>query len=115
MIIDKANETTGRPGLEDDSIPGLVTFLKTFSRASSIAAVLVGCIVLIGWTLDFGAMGRYLPGPVTMNPVVALGFVFAGVSMWLLQDGLAGRRVAQVCALVVALIGLARLLQALFG
>ncbi|MBD0253914.1 MAG: response regulator, partial [Rubrobacter sp.] len=41
-----------------------------------------------------------------------------GVSMWLLQDGRTDprvRRIARVCALVVALVGLVRLLQALFG
>ncbi|MBA2712614.1 MAG: hypothetical protein H0U55_03545 [Rubrobacteraceae bacterium] len=81
-------------------------------------AILVGCIALIGWTLDFGALARFLPGPVTMNPVAALCLAFAGVSVWLLQDGQADlkvRRIAQVCALVAAFVGLARLLQALFG
>ena len=108
----------GRPGLEDDPIPGLVSFLKTFSRASSIVAILVGCVVLAGWTLDAGSLSRALPGPLAMNPVSAAGFVLAGVSAWLLRDGQTDRRgrwVSRACALVVAFVGLLRLIQVLFG
>src|SRR5215212_1728820 len=107
----------GGPGLEDGSIPGLVSFLKTFWRASSIVAMLVGCVALLGWTLDAGALGRVLPGPVAMNPLSAVGLVLAGASAWL-QEGWAGRRagrVALVCAAVVACVGLLRLVQVLFG
>src|ERR687890_2620821 len=113
-IARQRHEATGRPGLETDSIPGLVAFLKIFSRASSIAAIVVGCLVLAGWTLDAGALGRFLPGPVAMNPLSAVGLVLAGVSAWVLQDERAGQRmrwVARVCALAVVLIGLSRLLQ----
>src|SRR5918998_527574 len=108
----------GRSGLEDDSIPGLVSFLSTFSRASSIVAVLVGCVVLAGWTLDAGSLGRVLPGLVAMNPVSGVGLVLAGASAWLLRDGWAdrkARRVARVCAAAVACVGLLRLGQVMFG
>src|SRR5829696_7420491 len=101
------NGAAGRPGVGGDSIPGLVTFLNTFSRASSIVAMLVGCMVLAGWTLDAGALGRFLPGIVAMNPVSAVGLLLAGVSTWLLQDERANRRarwVARACAFVVVLL-----------
>jgi two-component system, sensor histidine kinase and response regulator len=104
--------------LGGDSIPGLVISLKTFSRASSIVAILVGCIVLIGWALDVGALSDFLPGPVAMNPLSAIGLLLAGVSAWLLQDEhVEGRErwISRVCALVVALVGLVRLIQMLFG
>src|SRR3712207_650278 len=117
-IIDQGHERTGGPGLEVDSIPGLVSFFKTFARASSVVAVLVGCAVLAAWSLDVGVLGRFLPGLLAMNPLVALGFVLAGVSAWLLQEGRATGRmrgVARACALVVVLFGMARLLQILFG
>jgi signal transduction histidine kinase/CheY-like chemotaxis protein/HPt (histidine-containing phosphotransfer) domain-containing protein len=81
-------------------------------------AVLVGCAVLAAWSLDVGVLGRFLPGLLAMNPLVALGFVLAGVSAWLLQEGRATGRmrgVARACALVVVLFGMARLLQILFG
>src|ERR687889_1285885 len=117
-IARQRHEATGRPGLETDSIPGLVAFLKIFSRASSIVAMVVGLMVLAGWTLDFGALGRLLPGPVAMNPVSAVGLLLAGVSAWVLQDERADGRVrwaARVCASLVVLVGLIRLLQVLFG
>jgi signal transduction histidine kinase/DNA-binding response OmpR family regulator len=85
---------------------------------ASFLAILVGCVVLVGWTLDVGVLQRVLPGLVAMNPVSAVGFVLAGVSAWLLQGERAGRRVrriARACALVVALVGLLKLLQMLIG
>jgi signal transduction histidine kinase/DNA-binding response OmpR family regulator len=75
-------------------------------------------MVLAGWTLDAGPFRGILPGPVAMNPVSAVGLSLAGVSAWLLQDERADGRArwtARVCALVVALVGLVRLLQVLFG
>src|SRR5215211_4066452 len=117
-IARQVNGAAGRPGLGGDSIPGLVTFLKIFSRASSIVAIVVGCVVLAGWTLDAGVFGPFLPGPVAMNPVSAVGLLLAGVSAWLLQDERANRRVrwvARACAFVVVLLGLSRLLQVLLG
>jgi two-component system, sensor histidine kinase and response regulator len=85
---------------------------------ASLLAILVGCLVLVGWTLDVGVLERVLPGLVAMNPVSAVGFVLAGVSAWLLQEERAGGRVrwiARGCALVVAVVGLLGLLQVLIG
>jgi signal transduction histidine kinase/DNA-binding response OmpR family regulator len=81
-------------------------------------AILVGCMVLVGWTLDAGVFGRILPGPVAINPLSAVGLLLAGVSAWLLQDERADRRarwISRACAVVVALVGLVRLIQVLFG
>ena len=53
-----------------------------------------------------------------MNPISAVGLLLAGVSAWLLQDERADQRarwISRVCALVVALFGLSRLIQVLFG
>ena len=53
-----------------------------------------------------------------MNPLSAIGLLLAGVSAWLLQDEhVEGRErwISLVCALVVALVGLIRLIQILFG
>ena len=81
-------------------------------------AVLVGCGVLAGWTLDAGALRDILPGPVAMNPLSAVGLVLAGVSAWLLQDERVDgkvRWISRACALVVVLLGVIRLTQILFG
>ena len=81
-------------------------------------AILVGCIVLLGWTFAVGNLRGELPGPVAMNPVSAVGLLLAGASAWLLQDERAERRarwISRVCALVVVLLGLSRLIQVSFG
>jgi two-component system, sensor histidine kinase and response regulator len=75
-------------------------------------------MVLVGWTLDVGVFGPILPGPVAMNPLSAIGLLLAGLSAWLLQDERAEGRerwISRVCAVVVALVGLIRLIQVLFG
>jgi signal transduction histidine kinase/DNA-binding response OmpR family regulator len=92
--------------------------LRSFSRVASILAIFVGCMVLAGWSFDVGVLERILPGLVAMNPISAVGFVLAGVSAWLLQKQRASlrvRRIAQACALIVALLGLLKLLQMLIG
>ena len=74
--------------------------------------------MLVGWTLDVGAFKRVLPGLVAMNPVTAVCFILAGASLWLLRSEEVGqtfRRFAQGAALVVALVGLLKLLQILLG
>jgi signal transduction histidine kinase/CheY-like chemotaxis protein len=116
--IGQGTDTAGRRELEDDSIPGLVRFLRSFSRVASILAVLVGCMVLVGWTLDVGVLQHVLPGLVAMNPITAAAFILAGVSAWLLQEERVRprvRRIARACALVVALLGSLKLLQMLVG
>src|ERR671933_1096524 len=97
-------ETMGRPWLGDDSIPALVSSLKAFSRVSAVAAVLVGFMVLVGWTLGVDVLKRVLPGLVAMNPLSAVAFILSGGSLWLLAGGRSGPafgRNAPGCALVV--------------
>jgi len=81
-------------------------------------AILVGCIVLVGWTFDAGILKDILPGPVAMNPLSAVGLLLAGVSAWLLQDEPGEGRerwILRACAGAVTLFGLVRLIQVLFG
>jgi two-component system, sensor histidine kinase and response regulator len=95
-----------------------VSSLKAFSRVSGVVAVFVGGTVLVGWALDVGVLKRVLPGLVAMNPVTAVCFILAGASTWLVQDERASqsvRRMARVCALGVALVGLLKLLQIMLG
>ena len=92
--------------------------VKTFSQAAGAVAVLVGCLVLAGWTLDVDVLKRMLPGLVAMNPATALAFILAGASLLLLLNENADqrlRRIAQGLALAVALIGLLKLVRILFG
>jgi PAS domain S-box-containing protein len=75
---------------------------------------------------DIPTLKSVLPGLATMKANTALAFILAGASLWLLQtlspaSGRDGRgrgrtrRVAQVCAIIVVLLGLLTLSEYLFG
>ncbi|MDQ3812825.1 MAG: PAS domain S-box protein [Armatimonadota bacterium] len=100
------------------SHPHLVSSFKAFARAASVAAILVGFLVLVGWGLDITILKSILPHWVTMKANTALCFILAGVALWLLRmEPVAPRprRVAQVCAAIVALIGFLTLSEYLCG
>jgi hypothetical protein len=75
--------------------------LLSFPRVASAFAVLVGCVVLVGWTLNLDVLKSGLPGLVAMNPATALCFVASGLSLRLLDSGQVDRR-AHSIGLVLA-------------
>ncbi|MBI3922287.1 MAG: hypothetical protein HY318_12780, partial [Armatimonadetes bacterium] len=114
------------------------------SRLASGASILVGCFVLIGWIFDVPLLKSVFPGLVTMKANTAICFILAGVALWLRvaerekgrmgewgNGGVGGQNssptlpcahssalrlwVANVCAVVVALVGLLTLFECLFG
>ncbi len=86
------------------------------TQTASIISILVGCLVLIGWQFDIGILKAGLsPNLTTMKVNTALCFLLSGVSLWLQQGKRIKRRIAQVCALAVVLIGLLTVSQYLFG
>jgi hypothetical protein len=89
--------------------------LKLVSEATSMVAIFVGCLVLIGWASDIDVLKRVVPGLNVMNPATALAFVLAGLSLLLLRDERVGRKrhLGQLCAFVVALTGLLKLVEVL--
>lgn len=92
--------------------------LSAYSHAAGVVVASIGCLVLVGWAFDIQALMSMLPGLVTMKANSALGFVLAGLSLWLLNDDQIQHRrlrVAQVCAGAVVLIGLLTLSQYLLG
>jgi PAS domain S-box-containing protein len=88
------------------------------ARISSGIAILVGCLVLVGWTLNITVLKSGLPGSATMKANTALGFILTGVSLGL-QSRTRSRafttRLASGCAIAVSTIGLLTLCQYLFG
>ncbi|MBA2269066.1 MAG: PAS domain S-box protein [Chthoniobacterales bacterium] len=96
------------------AVPGLLSSLRALSRGASIFAVLVSCFVLVGWTFDVEILKSLLPGFLAMNPVTALAFILAGASLWLLSaEGGDPRlvRLARGLALIVALVGLLKIVE----
>lgn len=97
---------------------------EALARAAGIVASLVGVLVLAGWTWDIDRLKRVLPGLVSMNPMTAVAFILAGLSLWLQcrppastthGSRIPWRRFAQFCALLALCLGLLRLAGYLFG
>jgi hypothetical protein len=92
--------------------------LNLVPRATGAAAAIVGCLVLAGWILDADVLKRIIPGLVAMNPATAMAFILLGISMWLLRSGevsRGARRVSRGLAVMVALVGLTKIVQIVFG
>ncbi len=64
----------------------LISGVKNFSEASAVIVFLVGILVLIGWQFDIIFLKSISSSFVTMKPNTALGFVFLGAALWLLQE-----------------------------
>jgi len=96
----------------------LSALIPSISLASSVFAILVGCWLLAAWNFDFPILRVLISGQAKMKPNMALAFVLAGVSLWLLQNeprGRPNRFVAQVCALIILLIGVVTLSESSLG
>jgi PAS domain S-box-containing protein len=112
---------TGHPNDEGNCAESLMARrCASFTRIASFMAMAVGCLVLVGWLLSIGALTSVLPGFVTMKPNTALCFVLVGLALWLsrvqLGDSNSKRwRWAQLCAALVALVGLLSLAEYLLG
>jgi hypothetical protein len=70
-----------------------------------IIAILVGCLVLIGWSFDVESLKRVLPSFVAMNPGTATLFIFCGTAL-ILRTERSESRAAVLVARVLA--GIAR-------
>src|SRR4051794_14891279 len=92
--------------------PRDLTGPSSVARAAGAAAILSGVLVLAGWTFDVAVLKSLIPGRTAMNPGgSALAFLLAGVSLWVqASEVMTSRRRATgiACAVVVLLIGLAR-------
>jgi PAS domain S-box-containing protein len=95
-------------------------------KLASLAAVLsvvVGAMVLVGWTFDIATLKSVLPGWVTMKANTAVGFILTGIALWLTARPPATFNpqlltfffgLARLCGLLVGLIGLLTLGEYLF-
>jgi hypothetical protein len=78
--------------------------------------------VLVGWVLGVRGLTSVMPDYPTMKPNTALCLILAGVALWLLRfrtsEGVEvnpkHRRCGQICALLVAFLGLLTLGEHLF-
>jgi PAS domain S-box-containing protein len=107
--------------VSDQFHTAVVTWLKLLSRVVSVAVMSIGGLVLLGWLLDIETLKSVWHGLVTMKANAALAFLFGGGALWMLgadpSDPFAGRRrrIGQVFASIVTLIGLLTLSEYFFG
>ena len=59
--------------------------LRAPSRTVGWVVAGAGCLVLTGWALDSAVLQSLIPGAPSIPPLVAAGFLAAGVSLWMSQ------------------------------
>src|SRR5262245_825810 len=91
-------------------------------RAYSIGllslAFLIGAAGLLGWILDSELLKRIHPSLVTMKANTAVCLMLVAVSLFLIEDKEAStgkRRISQLLAAIVGIVGLVTLSEHLFG
>jgi PAS domain S-box-containing protein len=92
--------------------------LKRFAQITAGISILVGLLVLLGWALNLSPLKEIAPGLVSMKSTTALGFLLAGVSLWLSsREPVEGRnrRIARSCAAMVTMVGLLTCTEYLFS
>ncbi len=99
----------------DHGTSGPVGRLGVYSTVMGIGAFGVGCLAISGWAFDIELLRSFIPGLIPMKAISAAGFMLAGISLSLLQSGLAryrvSRWVAWGCAFIVVLAGFISLLE----
>lgn len=81
----------------------------------STVAVLIGLMALAGWMWDIDQFKRVYPGLISMNPLTAVLFTVAGVSLWLQRhpgpahDRPLSRRIARIGAAFIFVVALIKL------
>jgi PAS domain S-box-containing protein len=93
----------------------LHTRARALAFAASLIAMIVSVAVLSGWTPRIPWLTRLFSGFITMKPVTALCFFLSGFSLSLLAPEssltVARRRLAQVSAFLVTIVGIATTIE----
>ncbi len=55
---------------------------ETLAALASGLVILLGALVLVGWTFDLTALKSVVPGWRTMSPLTALAFLMSGLALW---------------------------------
>jgi signal transduction histidine kinase/DNA-binding response OmpR family regulator len=104
-------------GNTDVQVTDQTASLRARLRAAAIAAggltTLLGAIVIAGWQTNNVTLVQVLPTFVPMQYNTALGFVFCGAGLLLVVFD--RRRAAAAFGLLAAVVGVATLLQYIFG
>lgn len=88
--------------------PRLVSAAKLFSEAMSVFVFLMGVLILIGWKFNLQVLTSVSPYFVPMTPNGALGLLFLGLALWLLQEKRVGglaHNLGRGSAILTSLLG----------
>src|SRR5215213_5072497 len=91
---------------------------QAYSIGLLLIAFCIGGAVLLGWILNSPLLKRIHPSLVTMKANTAVCLMFAAVSLFLIESKTAiplKRRISQLLAAIVAVVGLVTLSEHLFG
>lgn len=92
--------------------PRIAWWLRAISHVTSGAAIIIGAAVLLGAALDLDVLKNALTGQNAASPSAALAILLIGIALWQLQDESRSRyRLARLCAIGAALIGLLTLAE----
>jgi PAS domain S-box-containing protein len=103
---------------EPTDVAGFWRHARLLTTASALFSLALGCIVLVGWSLDLPSFKSVLPGFVSMKANTAAGFLLSGASLLLLVRYPAARnplRVSRALAALVILLGVLTLGEYLLG
>lgn len=84
-------------------IAGHHRLARRVTAAAGATSILVGLLVLIGWSADIALLKSIAPGLVAMKANTALAFLLSGYSLWIAADRPAGGR-SRACGLAAALV-----------
>lgn len=97
----------------------LISKLQTLAKAASFFAIIVGCLVFVGWSFDIVFFKSVIPGLASMKANTAFCFFCSGISLLSQQPKVKLRRhifkLEKFCAMVVIAIASLTLAQYLFN
>jgi signal transduction histidine kinase/CheY-like chemotaxis protein/PAS domain-containing protein len=100
------------------SSPQHLARCRTLSIAFSVLTFFIGAAALLGWIFDNEYLKRIHPSLVTIKANTAVCLMLVAVSVLLIQDksvSTTKRRLAQLCAAIVGVVGLMTLSEHAFG
>ena len=104
--------------------PNPAVLATQLASLAALLAVVVGAMVLVGWTFDIAVLKSVFPGWVTMKANAAVCFILIGIALLLVtrppaifnpQFSILFFRLARLCGLLAGLIGVLTLCEYIFG
>src|SRR4051794_7577518 len=95
----------------------IVSTLRRFSCWASYIVIAIAVMAMVGWILRVPVLASGIPGGAAMNPMSAIAFICAGLSLRLQihEKSALHRRFGELAAWTVVFIGVVRLVDYFIG